>query len=474
MRILLISLLVILVSCGKSDQKPNILFLFSDDQTYQGVNALGNDEVKTPSLDKLVEEGVTFTHTFNMGAWNGAVCVASRAMLNTGRMIWRAHSAEKEYEKLKEDRHFWAQRMEDAGYETYMTGKWHVKMGADKLFNTTSHVRPGMPGTVKSAYNRPLSTDDKEWLPWDTAHGGFWKGGKHWSEVVADDALNFLETAKESDNPFFMYVAFNAPHDPRQSPKEYVDMYPLQNIAIPESFLVEYPYKDDIGCSAKLRDEMLAPFPRTEYSIKVHRQEYYAIISHLDAQVGRILEGLEKTGKADNTYIFFTSDHGLAVGHHGLVGKQNMYDHSVRVPLMVVGPDVPKNKKRDQSVYLQDVMASALDLAGYDQPAFVEFNSLFPMIKRKNQASAYSAIYGAYLNLQRSVRTDQFKLILYPEAKEILLFDMIDDPQEMTNLAQDDKYLDVVKSMVKELKNLQKDMDDPLDLSITFPDYFMD
>ena len=234
MRFILISLLIVLVSCGKSDtQKPNILFLFADDQTYQGVHALGNQEVITPSLDKLVEAGVTFTHTYNMGAWNGAVCIASRAMLNTGRMIWRAHSAEKNYEELKDSRHFWAQRMEDAGYDTYMTGKWHVKMGADKIFNTTSHIRPGMPGTVKSAYNRPLSMDDTEWLPWDTVNGGFWKGGKHWSEIVADDALTFLETASESDNPFFMYVAFNAPHDPRQSPKEYVDMYPVDDILIP-------------------------------------------------------------------------------------------------------------------------------------------------------------------------------------------------------------------------------------------------
>ena len=472
MRLLLISLLVVLVSCGKSDQKPNVLFIFSDDHTYQGINALGNDEVKTPSLDKLVEEGVTFTHTFNMGAWNGAVCVASRAMLNTGRMIWRAHAAEKEYDKLKADRHFWAQRMEDAGYETYMTGKWHVKMGADKLFNTTTHIRPGMPGSISSAYDRPLSVDDTEWLPWDTANGGFWKGGKHWSEVVADDALQFLEKAEQSDNPFFMYIAFNAPHDPRQSPKEYVDMYPLEDIKIPVSFLPEYPYKDDIGCSKKLRDEMLAPFPRTPYSIKVHRQEYYAIISHMDAQVGRILEGLEKSGKADNTYIFFSSDHGLAVGHHGLVGKQNMYDHSVRVPLMVVGPDIPKNKKRDQQVYLQDVMASALDLAGYDEPAFVEFNSLLPMIKSKNKKSAYPAIYGAYLNLQRSIRTEDYKLILYPKAKKMLLFDMKSDPKEMQNLAEDAAYEDLIISLTKDLGELQKSMEDKLDLSEAFPVYF--
>ena len=114
-----------------------------------------------------------------------------------------------------------------------------------------------------------------------------------------------------------MYVAFNAPHDPRQSPKEYVDMYALERMKVPESFLPEYPYKEDIGAGKNLRDERLAPFPRTEYSVKVNRQEYYALITHMDAQIGLILDGLEKSGNADNTWIFFSAD-------HGLMGKQNL------------------------------------------------------------------------------------------------------------------------------------------------------
>jgi arylsulfatase A-like enzyme len=472
MRILIICILTLLVSCTAEPEKPNIMFIFADDQTFKGVHALGNDEVITPNLDKLAGEGVTFTHTYNMGGWNGAICVASRAMLNTGRMLWRAQAAEKEYEGMRDNRLFWAQRMEDAGYETYMTGKWHVKMGADQLFQNTVHIRPGMPGTVASAYNRPLSRDDREWLPWDTANGGFWKDGKHWSEVVADDALGFIEKAGKSENPFFMYLAFNAPHDPRQSPKEYVDMYPVDAVEIPVSFLPEYPYKDFIGCSETLRDEKLAPFPRTPYSIQVHRQEYYAIISHMDAQVGRILKGLEDSGMSDNTYIFFSADHGLAVGHHGLVGKQNMYDHSVRVPLIIAGPGVPENQKRDQQVYLQDIMATALDLAGDENPAFVEFNSLMPMIKKKNRESSYPYIYGAYLNLQRSIRSEEYKLILYPEAEKMLLFNVLKDPEEMVDLSGDDKYSGMVESLCLEFQKLQDQMDDTLDLSGNFPGYF--
>ena len=105
-----------------------------------------------------------------------------------------------------------------------------------------------------------------------------------------------------------------------------------------------YPYKDKIGCSHNLRDEKLAPMPRTKHSIKVNRQEYYAIITHMDVQIGRILDSLEKSGMAENTYIFYSSDHGLGVGHHGLLGKQNLYEHSTCVPFIVKGPKYTKRK----------------------------------------------------------------------------------------------------------------------------------
>ncbi|HAV61561.1 MAG TPA: choline-sulfatase, partial [Verrucomicrobiales bacterium] len=109
------------------------------------------------------------------------------------------------------------------------------------------------------------------------------------------------------------------------------------------------------------------------HAVKVHRQEYYAIITHMDAQIGRILDALEATGKADNTHIFFTADHGLAVGHHGLLGKQNMYEHSLRPPLIVAGPGIPRGRRIEARVYLQDIMPTTLELAGAPVPDHVEF-----------------------------------------------------------------------------------------------------
>ena len=247
-------------------------------------------------------------------------------------------------------------------------------------------------------------------------------------------------------------------------------MYPLDKISVPKSYTEEYPYQDQIGCGDGLRDECLAPFPRTEYSVKVNRQEYYAIITHLDQQIGRILDALEKSGKKDNTYIFYTADHGLACGNHGLMGKQNMYDHSMRAPLMVIGPDLPKGKKIDMDVYLQDIMPSTLELAGAEKPAYVEFNSLMDAVRMERTKSSYPAIYGCYKNLQRMIRKDGFKLIVYPEAKKVLLFDMDNDPLEMNDLADVEAYQPKVKELFVQLIELQKSMGDSLDLKVVFPD----
>ncbi len=412
---------LLVLSTSLSDAKqPNILFIFADDQCFDTLNAWGNDEIETPNLDRLARRGLTFRRAYNMGSWSGAVCVASRTMLNTGRFLWPAKEVYASSEKEREEGRFWSEYLKGAGYDTYFSGKWHVRADAEKAFDFVSHVRPGMPNQTPAGYDRPIAGEPDVWSPYNPKFEGFWKGGKHWSEVLADDAVGYLEQATERNKPFFMYLAFNAPHDPRQSPKEFVDRYPLDDISVPRNYISEYPFKDLIGCGPGLRDERLAPFPRTEYAVKVNRQEYYAIITHLDQQVGRILDALEKTGKREDTYIFFTADHGLAVGQHGLLGKQNMYDHSVRVPFIVVGPNVKPESTNETPIYLQDVMPTTLELAGVAKPGHVQFQSLMPLI-RGEDAQPYTAIYGAYLKLQRMVTMDGFKLIAYPEANRLRL-----------------------------------------------------
>ena len=448
-----------LQSASGKNKKPNILFIFADDMSYEILGSVGKTVCKTPNLDRLRKSGVSFTHAYNMGAWRGAVCLASRAMLNSGTFVNRA---EKAVQRLPH----WSEMMRDAGYRTYMTGKWHVP-GKGPRFDVEKdvHLR-GMPRQTESGYDRPKSPEDyaKGWKPWDKSKGGFWKGGTHWSVVVANDTLEFLKQAKKDDKPFFMYIAFNACHDPRQSPKKYIDMYPLKDIAVPKDFIPNYPYAKEMGCNPKtLRDERLMPSPRTEYAVKVNRQEYYALATHMDEQIGKIFKALKESGMAKNTYIIFTADNGLSIGHHGLEGKQNMYEPSMRVPFLIAGPGIKPGKSFDMPIYLQDAMATALELASIKKPKQVQFKSVLPLIRGERKVQ-YKRIYGKYINYQRMIKKGDYKLIVYPYAHVVRLYNLKKDPNEMRDLAKSPEYAPVVARLKAELKKLQVEMDDPLDI----------
>lgn len=479
---------------AQPSEKPNIVFLFADDQSAKTIGAYGNEQIKTPHLDRLVREGASFTNAYNMGAWNGAVCQASRAMIISGLSVWQAYDMDQTFKAGGGVDRTWGKLMERQGYDTYMTGKWHVSAPASKVFQHTTHIRPGMPkdnwdhrvgrryAAVKAGemsyesfsesmplgYNRPLSKEPGAWSPTDPKHGGYWEGGKHWSEVLKDDALTFIDRAKNDDSPFFMYLAFNAPHDPRQAPQAYQDLYDPASLELPVSWQPLYPEKDAIGNGPGLRDAALAPFPRTEEATRVHLKEYYAIVSHLDAQVGQILDAIEASGKADNTYIIYTADHGLAVGEHGLLGKQSMYDHSVRAPFIIKGPGIKGGTTVATDIYLQDAMATALELAGTEKPGHVFFNSVLPLATGESNRGSYDSIYGAYINSQRMIKKEGFKLIVYPKANTLKLFDLDNDPDELTNLAGVAAYDGRVRSLFELLLSEQERLGDRLDLKPMF------
>jgi choline-sulfatase len=468
---------------ASKEDRPNFLFLFTDDQTYKSIHALNNTEVQTPNMDRLVEEGFTFSHCFNMGAWGGAVCVASRAMLNTGQYMFAAR------EGIKRNQ-LWGETLGQSGYETFLTGKWHNgDSTALKSFRYAKSIGKGMYETMhpelkwKPGYGRP-TPENNMWTPWDPIFTGHWtptvwdivyepNGSRmigpqytvqqHTSDLYADKAIDFLETTvRLSDNPFFMYVAFNAPHDPRQSPKEYVDLYPPDSIKIPENYMPEHPF--DQG-DHRLRDENLAPFPRTEQQVQVHRSEYYAIITHMDHEIGRILKALENSGKEEDTYIILSSDHGLAVGHHGLMGKQNQYDHSIRMPLVIKGPGIEPGAKSDALVYLQSMFATTCDYAGISVPETVDFPSLKGLIEGQ-QESVHDAIFGNYRDFQRMIRTDKYKLIIYPHIEYAQLFDIQKDPEELVNLIDKEEYAPVKQELFNSLKELQREVGDTLQIEL--------
>ena len=454
-------------SAANQSARPNFLFLIADDLMYRTIHAVNNTEVHTPNIDRLVRRGCHFTHCFHQGSWTGAVCIASRTMLNTGLT---AFHAEQQYgANVAGSVPTWGQTLRRAGYRTFIAGKWHLDATSlQRSFSEMSPVAPGFLPSTNDMYNRP--SPGNNWDPANRSLLGHWLHTSEWtdaktdriehsSELYADAAIDHLRKAARHEQPFFMYVGFNAPHDPRQAPREFLDMYPPENISIPPNFVPQHPF--DQG-EAKTRDELPAPFPRTQEAVRLHRREYYAIITHLDSQIGRILDALEASGRAANTYVMLTADHGLAVGEHGLLGKQNQYECSMRMPLIVAGPGIQPGKRVDRMVYQHSMYATTCELAGIPIPEHVEFPSLAPMLRAEKPAAIHDAMFGWLEAVQRSVRTGKHKLIYYPKLDRYQLFDLDSDPWEMHDLAGDAAHAGTQAEMIARLKAMQKQLGDPL------------
>lgn len=467
-------------------KKPNFLVIVADDQCFRTLNALNNREVLTPAFDRLLARGTAFTHCFHQGSWSGAVCICSRAMMHTGRFVWTCGGNNCGYYPLL------GETLQMAGYHTAIAGKWHNgDQTALRSFTTGKSIGPGMYESGPLAYDRPRP--DNPWTPWEAKYLGHWtpkvwdiehptykdlwnieKGPspevsgprhelhQHSCELYADGAVELLqELGSQPDQPFFLYVAWNSPHDPRQAPKEFVDQYPADKIEVPANFLPQHPF--DQG-DFDIRDEKLAPFPRTPHDIHVHRREYYALVTYMDHQMGRILDALDKMEQADNTYIIVTADHGLAVGEHGLMGKQNLYDCSVRMPFIVTGPGITPGKRIDALMYQHSLFPTICDLAGIPTPATVQFPSLIQLLRGESK-QLFDSVYCAYKGFQRMARTDRYKLILYPDLPKVQFFDLETDPWEMKNLADDTTQAAKIAELFRELKQWQAKIGDTLELN---------
>jgi arylsulfatase A-like enzyme len=438
-------------------KRPNILVLFSDDQRFSTLNALNNSEVKTPNLDRLVRSGTAFDHAMIMGGTIGAVCVPSRAMLLAGQTLFHIHDsivAPVQAKRPAKPYTMFPELFRRAGYTTFHTGKWHngertygpcFTRGENIFFGGMSdHDK------VPVADFDPAGVYPKEKR---RIAGGFS------SEIFSDSAIRFLKEHR-GDNPFLMYIAYTAPHDPRMAPKEYAAMYQPGKVTLPKNFLPEHPF--DNG-EMKVRDEGLAPWPRTPEIIREHIAAYYAMITHLDTQIGRVLKALEETGHAKNTLVVFAADNGLAVGQHGLMGKQNLYDHSIRVPLVFHGPGIPKGRTNTSACYLLDIYPTLCEYAGVAAPSTVEGTSLMPAI-RGTRKQVRDTTFHAYRDVQRAVRTSDWKLIVYKVngQRTVQLFHLAADPLETTNLANETAQAPRIREMTALLVDWMKKVDDPL------------
>jgi choline-sulfatase len=430
---------------AEDNLKPNILLIITDDQSIDTINALGNKAISTPNLDRLAHSGMAFTHVFNQGSWSGAVCAPSRQMINTGRNLHLTGFSP----KSKQTSH-------PLLGETFITGKWHVGDNALKRsFDIGRAVHEGgMAPIRKGGQWKPWLTDFGEQIKWKKE-----QKNQHTSEAFADAAINYIEQKDARNNkPFLMYVAFTAPHDPRQSPQSYVDKYPAENMMLPPNFVLMPEI--DAG-DYNIRDEALMTFPRTEQQTKEFIGEYYAMIEHLDHQIGRILDTVESSKYAENTYIIFTSDHGLAFGKHGLAGKQSVYDHSIRAPFIMVGKEIPKNTQAKGMFYLNSIFATTAELAGIELPPSVQGPSILPIVRgEKDVMNDY--IYGSYRHFQRMARSHRYKLVYYPLLKRNVLFDLKNDPWEMKDISQQAGSDRIIKQLTAKLEELKVVVGDPL------------
>ena len=414
--------------------KPNILFIVSDDQRPDTIHALGNAVIHTPNLDRLTAQGTSFSRAYS----GYPICQVSRAQMLTGTHAFRA-LAKYPAGEIDPKLATLARTFQAAGYHTVFTGKWHNDgHPTQRGYATTSALfsSGGSGGNQKQpetdARGRPLTgyrgwtfKEDQNKPELEKGVGLQADNSRH----IADGAIRVLRTAPK-DQPWLLHVNFAFPHDPRQWPANKENSYLASQIPLPANFAAQHPF--DHG-NLHGRDELLLPTPRTAEAVREELALYYAMITDLDEQLGRILNALPSI---DDTLIIFTSDQGLALGSHGLLGKQNQYEHTIRSPLIISGPGLPINARSTALVTLYDLFPTLCDLSGLTIPATVTGRSLAPLLRRKTER-IHEFIIGSYTDTQRMICDELWKYVNYPKAGRQQLFDLQQDPHELHDLSDD-------------------------------------
>lgn len=418
-------------SSARSSQRPNILFLFADDQRADALGCSGNSYIRTPNIDRLANSGVRFRHGYVMGGHHGAICAPSRAMLMSGKSLFHV------FDKLEGVQTMPAYFAKN-GYVTFGTGKWHNEKSAfEASFQKASNV---FLGGMSDHFRVPCYEMGKNGKLEAIETNGFS------TDIFAGAAKEFLRNyaGGNRDKPFFCYVAFTAPHDPRSPRTDYIGMYPDESIPVPGNFKKIHPFAFD---DLTVRDENLAPWPRTPEIIQSSLADYYALISHLDEEIGQLIKSLNDNGLIDNTIVVYAADNGLAIGSHGLLGKQSLYEHSTKVPIIISGPGIPREKVKDALVYLYDLFPTLCSLCSLPTPGGIDGRDLSPVIQGEREG-VRNSLYTAYRSSIRAIRTDEWKLIRYPQRNFTQLFHLKNDSLEINNLASKPEFAGKVKEMM--------------------------
>ena len=458
---------------------PNILFILVDDQSPFDLKIYNpKSSLETPNLDRLAREGMVFDGAYHMGAFVGAVCTPSRHMIMSGRTVWHLPIAPWAQDRCPPnlEQNTIPAVFNRAGYDTMRTCKrGNSYEAANKLF------------TVRRDADKRGGTDET---------GSTWHG----QQVL--DYLQQREATQDRD-PFLIYFGFSHPHDTRDGRPELLAKYGATNHAdtntlppahpkqpaLPANYLPAHPFNNG---HADVRDEVAVSGVwknRDERTIRNELGREFACVENIDIQIGRVLQKLEAMGELENTFIFYTADHGIAIGRHGLQGKQNLYQHTWRVPLIAKGPGIKAGARVEGNIYLLDVLATLCDVAGVPTPESNEGTSFRPVLESK-KATVRDVLYGVYSGGtkpgMRCVKQGDWKLIKYDgvggTVRETQLFNLTENPEEFlpqhhatevialtgakptpqqTNLADDPKYTTKLAEMEALLLSEMRRLHDP-------------
>ncbi len=467
------------VALGQETKRPNILFIIVDDQSPFDLKIYSPESrLETPNIDRLAANGTVFDGAYHMGSWSGAVCTPSRHMVMSGRTVWHLPQKQRRRNQGGSDpldpdaapadlaNNTMAAVFNRAGYDTMRTCKrGNSYEAANELF-TVRHDA--------------------------TKRGGTDETGSAWHADRVLEYLNARESENDSD-PFLIYFGFSHPHDTRDGKPELLAKYGATNHQdknslpqahpkqppLPTNYLPEHPFHHG---HPGLRDEVAVSGVwerRDEKTIRNELGREFACSENIDIQIGKVLKKLEAMGELDNTIIFYTADHGMAIGRHGLQGKQNLYEHTWRVPFIVSGPGIQRGERVQGNIYLLDVLPTLCDLAGIEAPETVEGKSFRGVLEGK-QKSIRDVLYGVYCGGtkpgMRCVKEGDWKLIKYDvmdgAVRQTQLFNLAKNPHEFlsnhdrespweTNLADDPKYQEQRRHLEALLLAEMERLDDP-------------
>ncbi|WP_420603018.1 sulfatase [Flagellimonas sp.] len=448
------------LTCAQQKKKPNVLFIIADDLTTTAVSAYENKACKTPNIDKLASEGVKYTRTY----CQYPVCGPSRASFMSGYYptATTTYGYVSGRENIGPDRKTWSQLFKDNGYYTARVSKiYHMGVPID--------IERGSNGQDDEAsWTERFNSKGPEWTAEGDAElvqgnpdGTLPRAGGNVMTIVkanGDDlvhsdgktAIKASELIRAHKNePFFIAVGFVRPHVPFVAPKEYFEPYPYKKTVMPKQ--IENDWDDiperGINYVNSVKHKMTAEQEKKAIAA------YYASVSYMDAQVGKVLKTLEEAGLEDNTIVIFTSDHGFHLGEHRFWMKVSLHEESARVPMIIKVPG-KKPAACHSFTELVDMYPTVAELAGLKTSKNLQGKSLVQTLDNpghKVRDMAFSVSQGGKTFL---LRTEKWAYIQYDEdaGSGIELFDMEKDPKQYYNLAEDSKYMDVVDDFKRKLK----------------------